>query len=212
MEKNLLRFKKNKKYIVFDYETCGLNLASLSNKPWQLAFLVCSDKKIESRHDFYLKWDDLRISDDAKKVTGFKESVYKERAVDPLEVLNLFDSYLYNEEYYVVGHNIIGFDIFIHNIHRLLCNKKSDYSYIDRLIDTNCLAKANALDIECDNKNFTSWQFKLQKIKKRNVKTNLKFLCQKYSINFDESKLHDALYDIEKNFEVFQSMLWKNNI
>ena len=41
MNNHLLRFKKNKKYIVFDYETCGLNLASLDNKPWQLAFLIC---------------------------------------------------------------------------------------------------------------------------------------------------------------------------
>jgi DNA polymerase III epsilon subunit-like protein len=212
MNSNLLRFKKNKKFIVFDYETCSLNLASLDNKPWQLAFLICSHDKIEKKYDFYLRWNDLKISDGAKQVTGFKESVYQKRATDPLEVLNLFESYIYNPDYYIVGHNIIGFDIFIHNIHRLLCGKRSDYSYVDRLIDTNCIAKANALDIEYDETDLTLWQFKLQKIKKRGLKTNLKSLCEKFKIDFDENKLHDALYDIEQNFKVFKSMIWKSNI
>lgn len=212
MNADLLRFKRDKKFIVFDYETCSLNLASPDNKPWQLAFLICSQDKIQTSYDFYLKWDNLNISEGAKQVTGFNESNYKEKAVDPLEVLDLFETYVYNPNYYIVGHNIIGFDIFIHNIHRLLCNKKSDYSYMNRLIDTNCLAKANALNIEYDSTNFTLWQLKLQKIKQRGLKTNLKSLCEKYKIDFDEKKLHDALYDIEQNFKVFQSMMWDSNI
>jgi DNA polymerase III epsilon subunit-like protein len=212
MNNHLLRFDKNKKFIVFDYETCGLNLASLDNKPWQLAFLVCENNKIQERHNFYLKWEDLNISEDAKRITGFKESVYKKKAVDPSEVLSILDSYFYNPDYHIIGHNILGFDIYIHNIHRQLCGKKSDYSYLDRTIDTNCLAKSEALDIEFDETDLTLWQLKLQKIRKRGLKTNLKFLCEKYSIDFDESKLHDALYDIEQNFKVLQSMLWKFNI
>ena len=94
MNNHLLRFDKNKNYIIFDYETCGLNLASLNNKPWQLAYLVVKNDKVVEENDFYLKWDNLPISDDAKKITGFKESVYKKRAVDPLEVLERFDKYL----------------------------------------------------------------------------------------------------------------------
>ena len=55
----------------------------------------------------------------------------------------------------------------------------------------------------------TSWQYKLNGFRERGLKTNLKFLCQKYSIDFDESKLHDALYDIEKNYEVFNKQVWE---
>jgi len=212
MNKNLLRFDKNKKFLIFDYETCGLNLASLDNKPWQLAFLVCENNKIQKKYDFYLKWDELNISEDAKRITGFKDSVYKKKAVDPLEVLDLFDSYFYDPEYHIVGHNILGFDVYIHNIHRLLCGKTSDYSYLNRAIDTNCLAKSESLDIEFDGSDLALWQFKLQKIRKRGLKSSLKFMCQKYNIDFDESKLHDALYDIEKNYEVFKEMLWRFNI
>ena len=212
MNKHLLRFDKNKKFILFDYETCGLNLASLDNKPWQLAFLICEGNQIKEKHDFYLKWDDLKISEDARRITGFNDSVYESKAVDPLKVLNLLDTYFYNPDYHIVGHNIIGFDIYIHNIHRILCGKSTDYSYMNRLIDTNSLAKAEALDIEINESDLTLLQLKLQKMRKKGLKTNLKFLCQKYDIDFDESKLHNALYDIEQNFKVFQSMLWKFNI
>ena len=209
MNNHLLRFDKNKNYIIFDYETCGLNLASLNNKPWQLAYLVVKNDKVVEENDFYLKWDNLPISDDAKKITGFKESVYKKRAVDPLEVLERFDKYLYDESFHVVGHNIIGFDVYIHNIHRILCGKKSDYSYMSRAIDTNCLARAKKEGVELNGSDFLSWQYKFQNFRKRGLKTNLKQLCIDYGIEFDEKKLHDALYDIFKNYEIFKKLLWE---
>ena len=81
--------------------------------------------------------------------------------------------------------------------------KNSDYSYLNRLIDTNCIAKAISSNIECDNTDFTLWQFKLQNYREKGLKTNLKFLCEKYNIDFDPSKLHDALYDIEKTLKSF---------
>jgi len=209
MKDSLMRFKKDRKFIIFDYETCNLNLVSTENKPWQLAFLVCHGQKIIERFNFYLRWNPLNISEEAAKVTGFNKSTYESEALCPKSCLQKFDSYLYNEEYYVVGHNILSFDIYIHNIHRNLCNLKTDYSYLNRAIDTNCLAKSTALDLDIDFSNFLLWQFKLTNLRKKGLKTNLKFLCEKYQIEFDSSKLHDALYDIEKNLEVFNKMLWK---
>ena len=44
----LLRFNKAQKYMIFDFETCSLNLGSLENKPWQLAFLIIENDKIKS--------------------------------------------------------------------------------------------------------------------------------------------------------------------
>lgn len=206
--KKLFRFNKNKKFIIFDYETCGLNLISKSNKPWQLAYLIADQNKIIEKKDFYLKWDDLKISDEAKRITGFNEKKYLSKAVDPLKVLNEIEKFFYNPDYNVVGHNILGFDVYIHNIHRLLLGKKTDYSYLNRAIDTNCLAKARSMEISVNENDFLLWQMKLQKIRKKGLKSNLKFLCQYYSIDFDESKLHDALYDITKNYEVFKKLIW----
>ena len=34
----------------------------------------------------------------------------------------------------------------------------------------------------------------------------------RYAIDFDEAKLHDALYDIEVNFKIFQKQLWDTEI
>ena len=208
MNNKLLRFNKKKKYVVFDYETCGLNLASLENKPWQLAFLVIKDNKVVEKNDYYLKWDHLPISADAKRITGFKKSVYNKRATDPLKALNHLEKYFYDEDFYIVGHNIIGFDVYIHNIHRKLCGKKSDYSYMNRTVDTNCLARAKKEGIELNDAEFLAWQYKLQNYRKKGLKTSLKQLCKDFGIEFQEGQLHDALYDIFKNYEVFKALLW----
>jgi len=206
--KKLFRFNQKQKFILFDYETCGLNLCSQENKPWQLAFLVADQNKIFEKKDFYLKWDNINISEEAKKVTGFDQKKYESISVDPKKVLDELDQYFYNPNYFIVGHNIIGFDIYIHNIHRLLCKKVTDYSYMNRIIDTNCLAKAKSLDLKINSEDFLSWQIKLSHFRKRGLKTNLKFLCEHYNINFEEAKLHDALYDITKNYEVFNKLIW----
>jgi len=194
---------------VFDYETCGLNLGSLSNKPWQLAFLLCEGKKILSRHNYWLHWDDIEGSPDAARITGWTKSKYKKLAVAPEKPLELFEKYLYDEEYMSVGHNLLGFDVYIHNINRHLLNKDTDFSYVNRLVDTNCIAKGIKMGINLDkDDDLLSWQYRMVGIRQRGVKTNLKQLCVDYDIDFDPSKLHDALYDIEKNFEVFQKLIW----
>ena len=131
MNENLLRFNKDQKYIVFDFETCNLNLASLDNKPWQLAFIVAQGNKILEKHDYYIAWDDLKISAEAAKITGFSRSKYDKQKKDPKEVLSHFEKYLYDEDYINLGHNIFGFDIYIHNIFRKNLGIPSDYSYIN---------------------------------------------------------------------------------
>jgi len=213
MNDNLLRFKNHQKYIFFDFETCGLNLGSLQNKPWQLAFMVIEDSTIKSRHNYWLKWDDIKVSAGAARVTGWTAKKYKELAVDPLKPLNHFEKYLYDPSYLKVGHNILGFDIYIHGIYRRLLGKLPDYSYVNELIDTLSLAKAikNNLDFDgCEN--LLSWQYKINDFFNRKVKTNLRQLCKDYNLDFDPSKLHDALYDIEKNYEVFKKMIWEIEI
>jgi len=148
MNEELLRFKKDQKYVVFDFETCSLNLVSEDNKPWQLAFMVYKGSKLIESHDYYIHWDDLKLSDGARKVTGFSDSKYKKNAKDSGLVLDHFERYLYDPEYIKLGHNILGFDIYIHNIYRKLLGRETDYSYLDDCLDTLCLAKAIAKDIK----------------------------------------------------------------
>lgn len=202
------------KYILADFETCNLNLYSLDNKPWQLSFLIAQGNRILELKDYYLWWDDLKISDDAKRITGFDEKKYKERAVDPKPVLEELDSYCENKDYVIMGHNFLGFDVYIHQIYRRLCGKDVNFSYIneDRLIDTNCLQKAIIKEITFNEKKKILWMYKLNELREKGLKTSITACCKHFSIDFDEKKLHDAKYDIEKNFEIFKKQIWKINL
>lgn len=209
MNEDLLRFKKDQKYIIFDFETCNLNLASLDNKPWQLAFLVAQGNKILEKHDYYIDWEELNISAEAAKITGFSRSKYDKNKKNPEEVLSHFESYLYDKDYINLGHNIFGFDIYIHNIFRKNLGLKSDYSYIKRSIDTLSLAKSIEKNIEYrNNEHLSIFQFKLNSYRHRGTSLALSSCCKRYDVDFDPSKLHDALYDITKNFDVFKKMIW----
>lgn len=213
MNEELLRFKKDQKYVVFDFETCSLNLVSEENKPWQLAFMVYEGARLIERNDYYIHWDDLKLSAGARKVTGFSDSKYKKKAQDASLVLDHFERYLYDPDYIKLGHNILGFDIYIHNIYRKLLGKPTDYSYLSECLDTLCLAKAIAKDIKItEDDELLSWQFKLNSIYERGLRLNLGACCKEYDVKLDKAKLHDALYDIEKNYEVFTKMLWKIEI
>ena len=138
----MLRFNKDQKYICFDFETCHLNLLHQSNKPWQLSYLIAQGSDILEEVDNYIYWDDLNISQEAKDITHFNEYVYKQKAADASQALEKFEKYIYNQNYLIIGQNLLGFDVYVHNIYRKLLNKKSDFSYTNRIIDTNCIAKA----------------------------------------------------------------------
>ena len=207
-----MNFKKDQKYVVFDFETCNLNLVSGHNKPWQLAFLIYHGDKLIESNDYHIFWEDLRMSEGARKVTGFKDAKYKKLAQPAEEVLDHFEEYLYDDSYIKLGHNILGFDIYIHNIFRKLLGRKTDYSYLTYSIDTLCLAKAIYKEVELNGNDFLSWQFKLNSFHERGMRLNLGACCKTYEVDFDPTKLHDALYDIKKNYEVFKKMLWKVKI
>lgn len=213
MNEELLRFKKDQKYLVFDFETCSLNLVSEENKPWQLAFMVYQGGQLIESNDYYIHWDTLNLSDGARKVTGFSDAKYKKNATDAALVLDHFERYLYDPEYIKLGHNILGFDIYIHNIYRKLLGRSTDYSYLNDCLDTLCLAKAIAKDIKItDDDELLSWQFKLNSVYERGLRLSLGACCKEYEVELDKTKLHDALYDVKKNYEVFQKILWKIEI
>lgn len=213
MRKNLLRFNKQQKYMFFDFETCGLNLGSKRNKPWQLAFIIIHNDKIIEKQDYWLKWNDIKVSEGAAKVTGWTQAKYDKKAIDPVEPLNNFEKYLYDPEYLKIGHNILGFDVYMHGICRRLLNKTPDYSYLNTLIDTLSLSRAinQNIALQADD-NLLLWQYKILSLRRAKGKNKLIDLCKKYQIHFDPNKLHDALYDIEKNYEVFKKLIWNIEI
>ena len=213
MNEEFLRFNKKQNYLVFDFETCNLNLASNKNKPWQLGFMAIEEGKIKEKCDYWIKWPNLEMSEGARRITGWTEKAYKAKGVDPIAPLDHFEKYLYDPSYLKVGHNILGFDVYIHNIYRQLCNRRPDYSYIPHCIDTLCLAKGIKKNIKFQQgDHLLAWQYKLNNFFERGLRASLTQCCKDYQIDFDPKKLHDALYDIEKNYEVFQKMIWEIDI
>jgi DNA polymerase III epsilon subunit-like protein len=160
-----------------------------------------------------LKPVDLTVSEGAAKVTGWTAKKYEERAVDPIAPLNHFEKYLYDETYIKAGHNILGFDVYMHGLCRRLLNRQVDYSYLPSLVDTLCLSRAINNDIELQpSDNLLHWQYKMISMRRAKGRNRLIDLCKQYDIPFDAKKLHDALYDIEKNYEVFKKLIWNIEI
>jgi len=205
---DLLRFKFDQKYIIFDTETEGLNL--VSSKPWQLAWIEAKGKKIVKKQNRFLKWDDLNVSDDAARITGFNKKEYLSKAEDPEKVYKEFIDLIMDEDVIIVGQNLLGYDIYMLGVIARNLGIEIDYSFISRILDTKVIATALAKGNKTPDKDdMLTWQLRYLNYRERGLKTNQKFLLQHYEIPFDENQLHDALYDIEKNFEIFQKQLWE---
>lgn len=208
---NSLKYKKDQKYICWDVETEHLNLLT-SNRPWQLGMLVCQGTEILESHNIYIKWSDLNVSAGAAIVTGYDQFVVQREGKDPREVLEWFDSYLYDETYRIIFFNGLNFDYAIHNIWRRELGFETDYSYIDRCIDVHALVKAIKLNFTFSPNNFLFDQYKLLNYHQRGLKTNLAQSCKDFGVKVDEGRFHSASYDIVQTFLVFWETLKKLEI
>ena len=208
---DLLRFKFNQKYVIFDTETEGLNL--VTSKPWQLAWIEAEGKKITKKQNRFLMWEDLNVSEDAARVTGFNYKSYVKQAEDPAIVYKEFIDLINQDDVMIIGQNLLGYDIYILGVIARQLGLKIDYSFVNRIFDTKAIATALAKGNKTpDNDDFASWQIKWLNYRERGLKSNQKYLLEYYDIDFDPKKLHDALYDIEKNFEIFLKQIWELEI
>ena len=208
---DLLRFKFDQKYVIFDTETEGLNL--VSSKPWQLAWIETTGKNITRKQNRFLKWSELNVSEEAAKITGFDKKDYLSKAEDPATIFKEFMDLINQDDVIVVGQNILGYDLYMLGVIARNLNIKIDYSFAKRCFDTKAIATAIAKENKNpDKEDFLAWQLRYLNHREKGLRTNQKFLLQHYDIDFDEKKLHDALYDIEKNFEIFQKQIWELEI
>ena len=213
MKEELLRFNRNQKYMVFDYETCNLNLVSDENKPWQLAYIIFQGDKILKEKDYLLAWDNLKVSKEAARITGFSKTKYNKNKVCPKNVMEEFAEHMNDEEIIPLGHNVLGFDVYIYNIHRRLCGLEPDFAFCNRIIDTVCLARAVKKNIKKPKRTpLLPWQYRLLNFREKGLRVSLQQCCRDYDIDFDPKKLHDALYDIRKNMEIFNKIIWQTEV
>ena len=191
----------NQKYLVFDTETEGLNL--FSSKTWQLSWIVCQGNKILETHDEFIVHKELNIPEVVKKLTGFNWDTYNRKAKPLDQVWNKFEKYIFDPQYIVVGQNLLGFDVYMLAILQRLLGQEPDYSYLPRIYDTRALGKAYREELDRPKGNLLSWQYKIINDRSLKAKVSQNQLLKFFDIEFDESKLHNALYDIKMCYEIF---------
>jgi DNA polymerase III epsilon subunit-like protein len=207
MKDNLLRFDFKQKYVVLDTETEGLNL--LKSRPWQIAWIEAVGKKITARHERFIWWPDLKVSDEAAKITGFNYEKYKRLAVKPEEVIGEFWPLLEDQENKIIGQNILGFDVYMLNSLRKSIGQEPCFRYIRRVLDTKALAMAIAKEVKTvEADDLISWQYRWLNYREKGIKTSQAHLLKHYNIDHDPATLHDALVDIEMTFQIFQKQIY----
>lgn len=206
---NLLKQKINQKFVVFDTETEGLSLTD--SRPWQLSWIVCKGEEILEEHDEFVLYDDLNVSEDAAKVTGFNKDKYLSKAKSPMEVWKKFAPYLYDENNLLVGQNVLGYDIYILNTMMRGIGIQNNWSFVNRMLDTKALATASFKGIKPSG-DLLSWQMKLMNHREKGLKTSQGFLLKHFGIDHDPSKLHDAMYDIQMNYKIFRKLIMQVDV
>lgn len=206
---SLLRYNKEQIFLIWDTESTGLNL--FYDRPWQLAWILFRDNEILDRQNYYIHLDNFHISPDAARISHFNERVYKENARDAREILPMFEKYLLDPAIRSIGHNIY-FDSYMHTNLRRTIDLEKDLSYMDRMIDTNILAKAFKKSWQPDLTNFNRWQWRVSNYIEKGLKTNLNQTAKDMNIEVDETKLHGADYDIWINMLIFNQFKVKMEI
>lgn len=198
----------DKKYIVYDCESCHLNLA-IENYPWQNAWLVCQGNRILEEYNYYINWPKMKVSEDAAKTCHFNYDFVARNSQEPKFVLEKLNEYLYNPEYFTVISNGLRFDCFVIMQFQKEMGMKVDWSWLDRLLDTVALVKGVKLNIKKSSEDsLLQYQFRLHNLKSKGVKTGLAALCKENGINYDVNIAHNALSDCKYLFEVWNKIKW----
>tara|TARA_R100001082_G_scaffold48047_3_gene25801 strand:+ start:9852 stop:10517 length:666 start_codon:yes stop_codon:yes gene_type:complete len=218
MDSHLIRFQE-KKFLFLDFETFNLALHDSLNLPWQVATILIETSKNEkgkicsnelSRNDLYLKWDtDLKIGKGARDITGYSETRFRQKCIPEEEGFEII--YKQVEECdYLVGHNILGFDIFL--LRNWYKKYKKPYDHLPyKVLDTLSIARSVVLDYpyKPNEASILDFQIKMLNVRKKGMKTSLGALGKSNNIEHDYKKLHDALVDLELNFKVWEKLKYQ---
>ena len=206
MDEHLLRFRKDKKLVFIDCETYNLCLNFCHNVTWQVSMLETDGTKKTDERDYYIKWDtDFKISDDAKRITRYDDNFVQENGKTIEQTVPTIQKWLDKADY-VVGHNILGFDIYL--IKELYKLHGEDYKpLVPKVIDTNCIARGIKMEIPYRaGEDFTEYQYRIYNTRRKGIRSNLTALGKEFGIDHDYANLHNALVDLELNLKVWNKL------
>lgn len=234
MQENLLRFQKQKKFLYLDCETLNLCLNYSFNLPWQIATMEVVDDKIlppthvkvlkerESEdyddgivinsNDILIKWKThLRISQEAAVITRYSQEKVDRFGRDPQEAFDILYPRIESCDY-IIGHNTLGFDIYlVYELFKLF--NKDPRKLVNKFLDTNCFAKAIKLGLApAVGEPLINFQYRMQGIRQKGLKTRLEIIAKEYEIEHEYDRLHDALVDLTLNKKVWEKQRFQLDI
>jgi DNA polymerase III epsilon subunit-like protein len=201
----LLRYCFEKKYVIFDVETNGLNLTE--TLPWQISWITAKGKFVTSEHDHLPYWEGYDMKPEIAAINHFNYSEYKSKGEDPLSVLQNLLSYILNPEYIVVGQNILGFDVYVLNTMMKKLGLKPDYSYIPRCLDTRAIQMAIGTGQKTLDRNDPLKQYTFLNHRDKKIKASQGAMLKEYNIPHDPALLHGAIYDVKMTFEILKKQI-----
>ncbi len=207
--KKLIRYNTDKTFVFIDCETFNLCLNFQHNLPWQISMLKVKGDDVIASKDFYIKWDThLKIGEEAARITRYSQNTMDRKGLTPEKVYPTIKEWL-DEADYVVGHNVLGFDIYL--IKGLYEYMGDDYRHlVDKVLDTNCIARGIRLEKPYyKDDSFMEYQYQMIAKPVKGLKTNLAALGKYYDIEHDYDKLHNALVDLELNVKVWNKLKWE---
>lgn len=218
----LSRFDKDREWVIFDFESNGLNL--YHSLPWELAWGIGSiHSGLHTVKVRLIRWPDFKISPHLAAKTHFDPHRYACEARPPEEVWSEFSADLYSPTKRRAGHNILGFDSYMVTVWRRRMGMAADNSWFGGgycagpgaaappLIDTDCLAKAHKKgwtipSAESSPLQFVDFQWACGGYVEKGLKTNLGQMCSEFKIDYDSKSAHSAEYDIGRNWLLLKEM------
>ena len=149
---------------------------------------------------------DLKISKEDKRKTKYSDSKFKKRCIPEEEAFHTVYN-LVEKCDYLVGHNFLGFDIYLlRNWYRKHGKNYDDLPH--KTLDTFAMAKSIALDhkYKSNECSLLDFQMKMISIRKKGIRTSLGAVGKANDIDHDYANLHDALVDLELNVKVWDKL------
>ena len=137
------------------------------------------------------------------------ETKFKNRCIPEEEAFEVIYN-LVEKSDYIVGHNFLGFDIYLlRNWYRKHGKNYDDLPH--KTLDTFAMAKSVALTHRYKNSecSLLDFQIKMINIRKKGLRTSLGALGKLNNIDHDYANLHDALVDLELNIKVWDKLKYQ---
>lgn len=211
-EISLLRHDRTSKFLYLDFETYNLCLHREFNAPWQAGLMLVQNNQVQESKELLFNWGGkFAMRPSNPSAAHYSERKIQEEGMMPKDAFKfIVDSF--NNSDYIVGHNLLKFDVFI--LKELAALFGGNYhDWVKKIIDTKTLALAIKLNVNKTlDESLLEFQFRFLNYFTKGLKTNLSYLCKEYDIPVDETLMHSALEDLKKNMLVFNKQKYQLDI